>query len=184
MSTSVSFDEWKRLVVPVAGQGAMNVTTMEEAMLDFFYSGVEPWIQGSGYYWSITSDSVAKRFVYFCYVMSSTLDTGDDYTIEPPYPRHRDLPEDLDTFNIFADMASFSDMLLEWRDRSEIVGTQLDHMIRDLCYVWIDVERGQPARWAEATIEMNDECNSDEEGVSGGPIVPDGNWSKTKNDLY
>jgi hypothetical protein len=175
---SASFNEWKQFAVPVMAKGAIKETTMEDAMLDFFYSGVDPWISEAGYHWSIHRNLAAKKFVYFCYVMYTTLESGDGYTMNAPVPKHRDLPEDFDTFNIFADLSSFSDMLLEWRDRDEIVGTRLDYMIRDFCYVWIDVERGPPNAWTQTTIEMNDEGYSDDEAPSG---QAEGAWS---NNVY
>ena len=165
------------------GVGAITETTMEDAMLDFFYNGVSPWIRSCEYSWSIPDEHiVAKKFVYFCYVLYTVLESGDNYTLQAPHPKHRNLPEDYDTFNVFADWASFSDMLLAWKGRDEIVGTSLDYMIRDFCYVWVDVERGKPGNWSDISIEMNNDGQSDDEG--GATTLPEGNWGKRKNDLY
>ena len=106
-------------------------------------------------------------------------------TIEGPPPNHRNFPEDLDTFYKFADYISFSNILSEWDQRYEIVGTILDHKIRDFCYVWIDVEYGEPGAWTQATIQMNNEDNSDNEVATGvATHLAESNWSKRKNDIY
>lgn len=182
-----SYNDW--LQQSVLFSGTITNVSMEEAMLDFFYRGVSVWIHDCGYDWSTDECVVGRKFLYFCYILDRTLDYNmrfkKDDTIEAPAPNHRNLPEDLDTFQQFADDASFSDMLIEWRDRYEIVGTLLDHKIRDFCYVWIDVEMGRPGSWTEVTLEMNNEA-ADEDGSGLGYMasIPDGNWSKRKNDIY
>jgi hypothetical protein len=161
---------------------------MEEAMLDFFYRGITVWVHDCSYEWSTDEQVVARKFLYFCYTVCRTLAFNVRFnrndTIEPPPPNHRNLPEDIDTFQKFADDTLFSDMLSEWRDRYEIVGTLLDHKIRDFCYVWIDVEHGEPGLWTQGTLEMNNEGKSEEEIAMGTAGIPDGNWSKRKNDIY
>ncbi len=181
-----SYNDW--LQQSVLFSGTITEVSMEEAILDFFYRGVTVWIHDCGYEWSTDEPVVGRKFLYFCYMICRTLAFNARFnkndTIEAPEPNHRNFPEDLDTFQHFADDISFSDMLSEWRDRYEIVGTLLDHKIRDFCYVWIDVEYGEPGSWTEGTLEMNNEGKSDYEMAMAAGGLPDGNWSKRKNDMY
>jgi hypothetical protein len=181
-----SYNDW--LQKNVVSMMTITEISMEEAILDFFYRGVTVWIHDCGYEWSTDEPVVGRKFLYFCYIICRTLEINarfnKDDTIEPPAPNHRNLPEDLHTFQQFADEASFSDMLFEWKDRCEIVGTLLDHKIRDFCYVWVDVEYGEPGSWTQGTLEMNNESKSDENLNMANSSIPDANWSKRKNDIY
>jgi len=182
---NISYDEWANLLVPT--MGILAETTMEEAMLDFFHRGVSPWIHGCGYRWSLEVDEVAGKFLYFCYTDYTTMrlrGPKGQWVLEAPSPRHRDLLEDADTFEIFADLTSFSDMLHSWTDRCEIVGTPFDHLIRKFCYVWVDVQYGEPGRWSETTFEMNNGGQWDEDTGGAGGASSDSRWGKRKNDLY
>ena len=182
-----SYNDWMQLTVFLTN--TTTETSMEEAMLDFFYIGISPWIQNCGYMWSIDEGIIARKFVHFCYILSMTATYNMRFnrtdTIEGPPPNHRNFPEDLDTFYKFADYISFSNILSEWDQRYEIVGTILDHKNRDFCYVWIDVEYGEPGAWTQATIQMNNEDNSDNEVATGvATHLAESNWSKRKNDIY
>jgi hypothetical protein len=184
---SISYDDWLGLTVPT--MGVLAETTMEDAMLDFFYSGVSPWIHGCGYRWSLERDEVAGKFLYFCYIIYTTMrlrGPRGHWALQAPKPRHRDLPEDADTFDIFAELSTFSDMLYQWRERCEIVGTRFDYLIRDFCYVWVDVEYGEPGRWSETTMEMNGTGQSEEDSAMGmgASASADFRSGKRKNDLY
>ena len=175
----ISYNQWKASSVYL--RDSPIKTTMEEAMLDFFYNGIAPWIQHVGYAWVSDVDQIARKFVHFCYILNTTVKANHSSMIQAPEPSHRNLPEDRDTFDMFADCIDFSDILEDWSFRSEIVGTRLDYMIREFCYVWVDVEKGSPSKWTEKTFEMNEDQQSDEEK---GTMFPDGNWSRRKYDLY
>jgi hypothetical protein len=75
-------------------------------------------------------------------------------------------------------------MLHSWTDRCEIVGTPFDHLIRKFCYVWVDVQYGEPGRWSETTFEMNNGGQWDEDTGGAGGASSDSRWGKRKNDLY
>lgn len=156
--------------------------TMEEAMLDFFYNGISPWMKGIGYIWIVAEEKyIAQKFLRFAYECHCALKQGPTIDICAPEPMHRNLPEDRDTFDIYADIPSFMDFIDEWSFREEIVGTRLELMIREFCYTWIDVTSGKPGKWTQATLDMSDENYSDEDNTM---MFPDGNWSRRKHDLY
>ena len=169
------------LSTPAHTHNSLHETTTEEALLDFFYNGVSPWISSRGYSWIRESGVIAGKFLEFCHAVDCAIKEGESIRLLAPKPKHRDLPEDRDTFECFADIPSFVDMLSRWECRHEIVGTRFDYMIRGFCYIWVDVERGSPARWTNATLDMNEEIASDDERGTG---LPDGNWSRRKHDLY
>jgi hypothetical protein len=177
----LSFDQWK--LQETYMRNTVVETTMEEAMLDFFYNGITPWIQGCGYSW-INGDSkeVARHFLRFCYELQKTIEAGDTYILQIPKPKHRNLPEDLDTFQSYVDSWGFTEMLSNWSFYDQIVGSRLDNLIVDFTYNWVDVEKGLPGRWTQKTIEMNEDEKSDDERAQNN--VPDGNWSRRKHDLY
>jgi hypothetical protein len=176
----LSFQQWKNQ--PAYMRSTAIETTMEEAMLDFFYDGITPWINSHGYYWSTEPEAVARNFLRFCHMLDQTIAAGDGYMLQMPQPKHRNLPDDLDTFRIFVDTFSFTDMLSKWSFYDQIVGTKLDNLIMDFCYIWVDVEKGAPGRWTQKIIEMNEDDMSDEERANN--ALPDGNWSRRKHDLY
>jgi len=159
----------------------MTECTMEEAILDFFYCGVNPWIKDAGYRWITGDDAIiARKFIRFCYDASWALvtHTGD---LCPPEPQHRNLPEDRETFDLFLTTSSFVDLLELWSFRNEIVGTRLESMIIEFCYVWINVQDGAPGKWTRTTVEMSDDIGSDDEHESN---IPDANWARRTHDLY
>ena len=92
------------------------------------------------------------------------------------------MSEDLDTFQVFADMFSFSELLTKWSFYHQIIGTRLDNLIMDFCYIWADVEKGAPGQWTQKTVEMNEDEQSDEDRAHNN--LPDSNWSRRKYDLY
>jgi len=156
--------------------------TMEEAMLDFFYNGISPWMKGIGYTWIIGEEKyIAQKFLRFAYECYCALKQGPTMDIYAPEPMHRNLPVDRETFEIYADIPRFMDFLDHWSFREEIVGTRVESMIREFCYTWIDVTSGKPGKWTQATLDMSDEHCSDEDTTN---MFPDGNWSRRKHDLY
>jgi hypothetical protein len=176
----LSFQQWKSQ--PAYFRHTAIETTMEEVILDFFHNGLTPWINSRGYSWLNPSEYVTRSFLQFCYKLNETVKAGDQFNLELPEPKHRNLPEDLDTFQSFADSFSFTELLSNWSCYDQIIGTRLDNLIMDFTYNWIDVERGAPGRWTQKTIEMNEEEMSDEERTQNN--IPDGNWSRRKHDLY
>ena len=171
--------EW--LSTPAYTHNSLSETTTEEALLDFFYNGVTPWISSKGYSWLGESQIVANKFIEFCYMAHRAIKDGETIGLGVPKPQHRGLPEDLDTFDTLVDLESFVELLARWECRHEIVGTRFDYMIRGFCYNWVNVEVGAPGRWTRKTLEMNEDNTSDDDR---GVILPDGNWSRRKHDLY
>jgi hypothetical protein len=153
---------------------------MEEAMLVFFYDGVCPWIRDIGYKWSQDDHIVAKKFLHLCYMIDTTAKMYDK-DIQIPTPRHRNLQEDRETFDYFADSYAFNQFLDYWFDACEIIGTRLDYLLREFCYLWINVEAGKPGTFTQKVLTAEEENASDEEHGVG---IPDGNWSRRKHDLY
>ena len=164
------------------GNGVSEDTT-ENAMLHFFYEGVSPWIQSFGYSWNDDEASIARKFVRFCYTIYTTSRMDPKYILVSPEPRHRDYNEDRDTFEFIIDTQSFTDFLEVWKFRDEVVGTRLDYLLREFCYVWIDVTSGKPGAWTQCSLDANTDEYSDDDHANGN-ILPDGNWSRRKHDLY
>ena len=152
---------------------------MEEAMLSFFYDGVNNWIIDAGYKWIDSEHVIARKFVYLCYSIQQTLKKDPKYSLEIPEPKHRNYDEDRETFDLFLDTSSFVDLLDTWSFRQEIVGTRLDYLIKEFCYVWIDVTSGKPGTFTQKILTAEEEDVNEEEFNS----VPD-TWSKKKWDLY
>lgn len=155
--------------------------TVKDAMLHFFYQGVSPWIQGFGYSWSQSEDCIARKFVRACYDIASTSLMDSKYTLEAPEPRHRNLVEDRDTFDFLVDTQSFVELLEEWECYDQVVGTRLDFLLREFCYVWINVESGQAGTRTMKILEADTDNGSDDDRNGN---IPDGNWSRRKHDLY
>jgi hypothetical protein len=150
--------------------------TIKEAMLHFFYDGVSPWISECGYSWLEDEDVVAKKFLYLCYTIHKALKGG--YDLKAPMPNHRDYDEDRDTFDYFVDSRCLVELLDAWEFRNEIVGTRFDHLIKEFCYIWIDVSSGRPGTFTQKILTAEEEEYSDEE------IVAVDIWSKKRWDLY
>ena len=131
-------------------------------MLHFFYEGVSPWIRGFGYRWSTSEDVVARKFVYHCYMIVTTLPWCYTHTLHSPIPKHRDYEEDRDTFDHIVDTQSFIHFLDAWKFRDEVVGTRLDYFIREFCYIWIDVTSGKPGTYTQKALEAEETDSEDE----------------------
>lgn len=176
----MSFVSWKMSLAYL--RDSHIETTMEEAMLDFFYNGLSPWLQESDYNWSLSEHEIADKFVRLCYMIHLTIKSAGKTTIQISQANHRDSYQDEHTFDLFASSSSFADMLDSWTCYPNIIGTKYDLIMRDFCYVWADVECGAPGRWTQTTFEMDDEIYSDDERQY--TALPDANWSKTKHDMY
>lgn len=176
----LSFDQWKSQ--PAYFRNTATEITMEDVVLDFFHNGLTSWINRCGYSWLTEDTNVAKSFLRFCYKLNETVKAGEQFNLQLPEPNHRNMPEDLDTFQAFADSFSFTELLTNWSFYDQIIGSRLDNLMMDFAYNWIDVERGAPGRWTQKTIEMNEDDLSDEERAQNN--LPDGNWSRRKHDLY
>jgi len=175
----LSFYDWKNQFAYV-GPGCLDHQegTMEEAMLDFFYDGVCPWITNFGYKWSREEHVIAGKFVHLCYMINTTVNMYDK-SLQPPAPCHRDLDEDRETFDYFVDTTELIDFLEAWEFRSEIVGTRFDYLIKEFCYCWVDVCSGKPGAFTQRIFDADAEMEAEEEMISG----PDTS-SKKKWDLY
>lgn len=178
----ISYNDWLNEFAYV-GKG-ITEGTMEEAMLHFFYEGISPWIQGFGYSWSDHEDKIARKFLRFCYAIYTTASLDTKYTLEAPEPKHRNYVEDRDTFDYIVDTRSFIDFLDIWKFRDEIVGTRLEYLLREFCYVWINVHSGKPGAMTQAAIDADMDDMSDEERAANSNALPDGNWNRRKHDLY
>lgn len=155
-----SYASWMKR--PSSLRCGLDDCTMEEAVLDFFYNGVSPWIYDLGYKWNREEAVIARKFVRFCYDIHWALQTPTG-ELNPPEPQHRNYPEDRETFELFANSSAFSDFLELWKFRDEIVGTRLEFLILEFCYVWVDVSSGKPGSWTQRTIEMQDDNGSEDE---------------------
>lgn len=176
----MSYSVWLTQIVYLS-RGITEVT-MEEAMLDFFYNGTSRWIKGTGYRWILTEEKyIANKFLRFAYDCYYVLKQGHPMILSAPEPRHRNLQEDRDTFEMYADLGSFIDFLHDWDFRDEIVGTPLEYMIREFCYTWVDVTAGKPGKWTQTTLDIAEDYHTDEDNSN---ILPDGSWSRRKYDLY
>lgn len=129
--------------------------TIEEAVLYFFYEGLNPFVKSLGYTWSNKEDSViARKFLYLCYMIQTT---QHDEDLLLPEPRHRDLSYDRDTFEFTIDTFTFTDFLSEWSFCHEVCGTRFDHLIKEFCYIWIDVESGPPGKMTQRILDAEAE---------------------------
>lgn len=158
--------------------------TIENALLDFFYEGISPWIKSFGYSWSDQEDKIARKFLRTCYDIHTTSKLDSKYTLLIPEPRHRNYNEDRESFDFIVDTPSFVELLDTWNFRDEVVGTRLDYLLREFCYVWIDVTSGKPGEWTQRMIEADTDDYSDEDRNLNGNVLPDGNWNRRKHDLY
>lgn len=172
----ISYNEWLCQFAYVgAGISKGNEGTMEEAMLQFFHDGVNKWIKKIGYKWSIEESRVARKFLHLCYMINTTDDMTTNLT--PPEPKHRNLYEDRDTFDKFIDTETLINFLNQWEFRTEIVGTQFDYLIKEFCYIWVDVTSGKPGAYTRDILDAGEEEEEDE--VSGPDVQ-----TKKKWDLY
>lgn len=150
--------------------------TMEEAMLYFFYDGVNPLVRYTGYKWIKDDDVIARKFLYLCYSVYKTSKMGYDYNLVPPEPQHRNYQEDRDTFDYFLDTASMVDLLDNWSFRTEIVGTRFENLIKEFCYVWIDVTSGRPGAYTHKLLAEEEEEQADEDMATFSDTWSRKNW--------
>lgn len=175
----LSFYEWKTqfaYICPGTCEGQEG--TMEETMLVFFYNGICPLIKDIGYKWSQDDRIVAKEFIHLCYMINTTAKI-DTINLKCPSAKHRNLQEDRETFDYFLDTNELVDFLAKWHFRSEVIGTRFDHLIKEFCYVWVDVCSGKPGAFTQRIFDAEDEMYDEEEQYTG----PDMS-SKKKCDLY
>jgi len=175
----MSFSSWKNQHAYI-GEGCLEQQqgTMQEAMLRFFYDGLSPWIKGYGYRWLQEDSIVAGKFVYLCYMIDIT---ARDYnkSLAIPFAQHRDLQEDRDTFDYIVDSYELVKFLEAWNFRSEVVGTRFDHLLKEFCYIWIDVTAGKPGTFTQKIFDGEAEIQAEEELAYGPDIT-----SRKKWDLY
>ena len=174
------FTDWLKEFAYV-GKGIAE-GTIENSLLHFFYEGLTPFIHSSGYKWLETENAIATKFLRFCYILYETSHMDSKYTLEVPAPRHRGLQEDRDTFDLILDTRCFIDLMDEWSHCDIIIGTRLDYLLREFCYVWLDVESGKPGTKTQIALDASSENDSDDENKN--TMIPDGNWSRRKYDLY
>jgi hypothetical protein len=136
------------------GRGT-NEGTIEEAVLYFFYEGLNPFIKSLGYTWSNKQDIViARKFLYLCYMIQTT---PRDKDLIIPGPKHRDYQYDRDTFEFVLDTFTFNDFLENWLFCHEVCGTRFDYLIKDFCYSWIDVTSGNPGKMTQKMLDADSE---------------------------
>jgi hypothetical protein len=70
MISYIPFNAWK-CQIEYVGKGIYE-DTMEEAVLHFFYDGINPMIKKLGYNWSIQENIIAKKFLQLCYMIDTT----------------------------------------------------------------------------------------------------------------
>jgi len=169
----VSFGNWLSQFAYVNASSVND--TMEDAIEDFFYNGVSPWIKSRGYRWSQDEKYICKKFMYLCYM----IDTSEAHIdLKAPPPRHRNYSWDRETFDHFVDTHSFVKFLKEWEHRYEIVGTRFEDLIKEFCYIWVDVVSGTPGKFTQSFFIPDED--DEEEDVNYAPEIQ----SKKKWDLY
>jgi len=173
MTSYIPFNIWK-CQIEYVGKG-IHEGTMEDAVLHFFYNGINPMIKNLGYIWSIQEDDIAKRFIQLCYMIDTTKRDADKYSLQGPKPNHRNLKEDYETFDFFLDTFDFNTFLEEW-SHCPIVGTSFDYLFKEFCYSWIDVTTGAPGVMTQKILDVDNDENSEEEIVTT-EILSRRNWS-------
>ena len=138
-----------------------NEGTIEEAILYFFYEGLNPFIKQSGYSWNELDTVIAKKFLYFCYMIHTT-PHGKDLII--PGPKHRNLSYDRETFDDILDTFVFNEFLNNWSFCHEVCGTRFDHLIKEFCYTWINVTSGIPGKITQKILDAEKEEETEEQG--------------------
>ena len=176
----VTYTQWLNEFAYV-GKGVTE-GTMKDAMLHFFYRGVNPFIRDAGYRWLESDAIIANKFLKFCFLVYETSKMSLKYSLQTPMAMHRDFPEDRDTFDFILDTRSFVDFMEDWDFRTEIIGTRLEYLLREFCYVWINVESGKPGTMTQAVLTALLENDSDDDPST--ILLPDGNWTRRKFDLY
>ena len=182
IDTMLRFRDWLNEFAYV-GKG-VSEGTIENALLHFFYDGVSPWIHSRGYEWTDMEDVIALKFLRFSFLVYETSQMSSNYSLQVPFPNHRDLQEDRDTFDSLLDIRDFVDFMEEWSFYHFIVGTRLDYLLREFCYVWIDVQSGKPGVMTQAVLDAISENGDSDQDSTNGYLLPDGNWSRRKHDLY
>ena len=174
----ILYKDWLKQITYI-GKGDTR-GTMEEAMTDFFYNGISPWIHSFGYTWLNDKTYIAKKFLHFCYMINITGRMDNKYELRFPEPNHRNLPEDRETFDYIIDSKEFIKFLEYWNCRDEIIGTRFDHLILEFCYIWINVASGKPGSMTQKILYANEDHEID----VGVGLPPDGNLNRRKYDLY
>jgi hypothetical protein len=132
-------------------------------------------VQDMGYKWSKDENVIARKFLYLCYSIDTTLKMGVNYDLVPPQPQHRNLLEDVETFDYFLD-DRYNNFLENWAFRTEIVGTRFEFLIKEFCYVWIDVTSGRPGAYTQKLLAEEEEEQADEDMVTFSDTWSRKNW--------
>lgn len=149
--------------------------TIEEAVLYFFYEGLNPFIKQCGYIWSNTQEHVvARKFMYLCYLMNTT---PRHINLISPSPKHRNLQYDRETFEHIIDTFIFNEFLSNWSFCHEVRGTRFDHLIKEFCYIWIDVTHGNPGKMTRQILDAEAEEQEIEEQAEVSETYSRRNWS-------
>jgi hypothetical protein len=173
MSASSALTKWKQQIIYV-GKGS-DEGTMEEAILHFFYDGLSRMIKHLGYKWNTSEQRIALKFIQLCYMIDTTRYDAEKYSLQGPEPDHRNLKEDLETFEFFLDTIAFNEFLEEW-SHCPVVGTPFDYLFKEFCYNWIDVTAGAPGAMTQRILEADDEEEGEEELVTT-EVLSRRNWS-------
>ena len=148
---------------------------MEEAMLHFFYEGIDPLIKKTGYKWLDQEKVIARKFVQLCYMIDTTK-YMDNWLLNGPEIQHRNLKEDREVFDFLIDTFVFNDFLEKWNHYPEVVGTPFDYLLKDFCYTWVDVTSGYPGSMTQKILEADEE-EEEEEAMGAVEVLSRRNWS-------
>jgi hypothetical protein len=102
---------------------------------------------------------------------------SSNYTLQSPKPSHRNYTEDSDTFDYFASSWAFTEFLETWKFRDEVVGTRLEHILLEFCYVWVDVTSGRPGKVSQKALDAEAEEMEAEEQAEVLETYSRRNWS-------
>ena len=107
---------------------------------------------------------------------------GQRYTHQCPIPKHRNDPEDRNTFEYVISSDDFLNLIDNWDVEIPILKSRLQLYLLDFCYTWINVESGRPGYRTQKNLdELN--YNSEEEDLQNHNL-PDAYSKRRKNDLY
>jgi hypothetical protein len=156
----------------------------------FFQKALNPWIQRCGYSWTMDLDKVEQKFIKFAYALedvhSYNRAAGSErYRIELPEVTHRNFPEDRDTYDLFVDLYSFSDLLDEWREHYTLLENPMIHLLYEFCYLYVDVEDGQPGKFTEKALDADKDSDDEDSGKGiSNTALPDMYDRRQRNELY
>lgn len=167
------------------GKG-VSLGTNYDAALHIFNDILTPFIVAHGYEWFWDDDVVEKKFLKFMCAVDLAVKESYTATVQLPYPVHRNLPEDRDTFDFIIPCSDFAEFCSNHDEVHPIFESRLNHLIREFCYIYADVEGGKPGNFTQKQLDSY-EIDTEEEDAGRGTSnanLPDAYSSRRKNDLY